>query len=301
LIAWVESSLSSSSDTVFYMVYDNSAVTTWQSPAIPWDSNYLSVYHLPNGSSLSGTDSVGTATINAYGGPTATTGEIDGAVSINTLNAFMSTGTGNHPANGGFISNYDLSSKSFTVEFWTYLNSVTSTNQWFVETAISGNNTPLYTWWTNSGQFGLSGFIFGWYGSNGAYHDHQFAWSPSASTWYHVLCSYDQTNVIVYVNGSQIGGTITETTGPHSGNACLDLGLQNAQSASPYGFTGKLDEVRLSTNVARSSAWAVTAYNSEGSPGTFFTLGSEQNVGTSYFPNPSNLQGNLSTNLRGNL
>ena len=50
--------LSHSSDTVIYMFYGNSSVTTDQSNRTgPWDSNFKAVWHLPNGTSLSGADS----------------------------------------------------------------------------------------------------------------------------------------------------------------------------------------------------------------------------------------------------
>src|SRR5579872_5586228 len=64
---WVKvATLSHSSDTVFYLYYDDATVTTQQntgsySPSNVWDSNYSAVWHLPNGSSLNATDSTSNA------------------------------------------------------------------------------------------------------------------------------------------------------------------------------------------------------------------------------------------------
>ncbi len=59
LIAWVKiPSVSSSSDTVFYLMYGDSTINTDQSdPPNTWDSNFKSVWHLGNGSTLSLNDS----------------------------------------------------------------------------------------------------------------------------------------------------------------------------------------------------------------------------------------------------
>src|SRR5206468_3593643 len=56
---WVQiPTLSHTTDTVFYVCYGNSAVTTSQEHATAvWDSNYKGVWHLPNGTTLTANDS----------------------------------------------------------------------------------------------------------------------------------------------------------------------------------------------------------------------------------------------------
>src|SRR5579863_4651657 len=54
--------LSHTTDTVIYMFYGNPSVTTDQSNKMAvWDSNYAGVWHLPNGSTLSASDSTSNA------------------------------------------------------------------------------------------------------------------------------------------------------------------------------------------------------------------------------------------------
>src|SRR5207245_7274307 len=54
-----------------------------------WDSNYVSVYHLPNGASLSAADSTGLNSAVNHGA-VATTGQIDGAAIFNGSSQYIS-------------------------------------------------------------------------------------------------------------------------------------------------------------------------------------------------------------------
>jgi hypothetical protein len=55
IIAWVKvATVSSSTDTVFYVGYGDSGVTTFQGGALgaAWDSHYIAIYHFGNGTTL---------------------------------------------------------------------------------------------------------------------------------------------------------------------------------------------------------------------------------------------------------
>src|SRR5205807_4180718 len=69
LIAWVKiPSVSSSSDTVFYLMYGDSSINTDQSdPPNTWDSNFKGVWHMGNDTTLVGTDSTGQAAGTKHG------------------------------------------------------------------------------------------------------------------------------------------------------------------------------------------------------------------------------------------
>jgi len=65
LIAWVKvPNLSNTSDKVLYLYYGNPSATAPSSAFTQgvWDSNYLGVWHLPNGMTLSVNDSTGIQT-----------------------------------------------------------------------------------------------------------------------------------------------------------------------------------------------------------------------------------------------
>jgi hypothetical protein len=89
---WAQApSLSSSSNTVLYLCWGASGVTTFQGNVSgTWDPNFLAVYHLPNGSTLSGTDSTSNAnTLMLLSSPTAvTTGKIGGAAGFGTTDQY---------------------------------------------------------------------------------------------------------------------------------------------------------------------------------------------------------------------
>lgn len=91
IIAWVRiPSLSHSVDTTLYMLYGNSSVSaSQQNPNGVWASNFVAVWHLPNGTTLSATDSTANGNTGTPGsGAGATVGEVDGAASLDgTANA----------------------------------------------------------------------------------------------------------------------------------------------------------------------------------------------------------------------
>ena len=58
LIAWVQvPSLTPATNTVLFLYYGNASAANQQNPAGVWDSNFEGVWHLPNGTTLSGNDS----------------------------------------------------------------------------------------------------------------------------------------------------------------------------------------------------------------------------------------------------
>jgi len=88
IVYWVKiPTVSHTSDTVFYLFYGNSSISTSQSNKNGvWDSNYVGVWHLPNGSTLNANDSTSNANNGTINGATPTNGEIDGAASLNGSN-----------------------------------------------------------------------------------------------------------------------------------------------------------------------------------------------------------------------
>ena len=94
LIAWVKiPSVSSSSDTVFYLIYGDSSINTDQSdPANTWDSNFKAAYHLREATGSTSKDS----TSDGYdctptGNPTQGTGKIKSALTFNGSTRYTSS------------------------------------------------------------------------------------------------------------------------------------------------------------------------------------------------------------------
>jgi len=87
LEAWVKMPQLSNGGTTFYMCYGKSSISSFQSTASAvWSNGYAGVWHLPNGSALSGIDSTTHANGTPEGNPTAVAGVVDGAASFNASN-----------------------------------------------------------------------------------------------------------------------------------------------------------------------------------------------------------------------
>ncbi len=92
---WVKvPTVSHSSDTVIYVFYGNSSVTTDPSnKTAVWDSNYKGVWHLPNGTTLSASDSTSNGNNGTNSGGLAATGQIDGGASFDGTTHFVDLGS----------------------------------------------------------------------------------------------------------------------------------------------------------------------------------------------------------------
>jgi hypothetical protein len=235
--------LSHTADTVIYMFYGNSAITTSQENKTGvWDSNYQAVWHLPNGASLSANDSTGRYN-GTISGATATPGEIDGAANFNGSNQFINA--------GGF----NLGATSVTVEVWAKSATMTSQNGMLV------NKEPVNLDWN----FLLEGGSVKLRGATGT--QQVAVGAPSNNAWHHLVGLISGTTASIYIDGVFAGSATTvavaNTTNP------LDIG-----SGGGYYFNGALDEVRIS-NAARSADWITTEYNNQNLPSTFYSLSSE--------------------------
>jgi hypothetical protein len=125
----------------------------------------------------------------------------------------------------------------FTVEAWVYPNSLGS--YWFIISAS-----------------GSGGFFFGFndtdivgygYGRNGIAWDYRVAGSATAGVWQHVAVSRSGTSIRMFVNGTQIGTTQTNST-------AYDLGVTSTTVGSQgnLGYlNGYIDDLRVTKGYAR--------------------------------------------------
>lgn len=255
-IGWVNvPTLSHTSDTVIYMAYGDSGISTdpnsdaTYGKTSTWNSAYKGVWHLPDGSSLTANDSTSNGYNGSVTGATATSGQIDGAASF---------------AGGGNvidISTFANFSYPISIELWSNAN----TNQGTFVQASSFNTNMLF--YINGTAPSL--FVSGGNEVNGHATDID-------GTMKHISVSVTSGGVAqLYVNGATSGGTATLT----SLNTTTALKFFNGYTAN----TGKLDEVRIS-NTNRSAAWILSGYNNQltpgniGSPG-FYTVGTETSTG----------------------
>lgn len=262
IIAWVQiPTLSHTADTVFYCLYGDSGVSTQQntgsySPANVWDTNFFSVNHFPNGSSLSLADSTSTDTwntnVNAL--PAAVSGLIGGAASFPYYSAY---GTSSITGTAGFPSNY------ITISFWLYIatapaagiNIVNDGGPYFKISIDSSSRLAFYYY--NGGTTASSSAL-------------------SASTWYFVTATV--TNGVggaLYLNASSVAtvGSGGIAGPPNNANILFQLGTAN--SGAYY-----MDELQIS-KIGRSASWITSEYNNQKASSTFLSA-SFASIGSSF-------------------
>jgi hypothetical protein len=75
------------------------------------------------------------------------------------------------------------------------------------------------------------------------------SWSPSANVWYHLaLVKQGATGYKMFVEGTQLGSTQTDTTVLSNFAASLTVGITTGSSSY---FAGYMDELRISKGIAR--------------------------------------------------
>lgn len=264
LWAWVQlATVSHSSNTVFYVFYDDASVNTQQNtssfaPSAVWDSNYKAVYHLPDGSSLLTADSTSNAAnAGISGSVSAVAGQIDGGASLPGSAFNYLAGPGN------------INPTNITISAWV---KATSGTQGYIVNKNYDGSTVAYSLNVNTNDTcsgctnGMAFFSGGWHQSgintnitgNGAFN--------------YVVGTYDGTTLKYYVNS----GTVDSSQGissslPTSNASAMDIGRYANNTAY---FNGIIDEVRISS-IARPANWITTEYNNQSNPQSFLTAGSE--------------------------
>ncbi len=280
LVDWVNVP-SLSAGSVIYACYGNSSVTTDQSnPSGVWNSNYMGVWHFPNGTTLSANDSTSNANngtlVNA---PTAASGQIDGGVAFNGTNDITTP----------YLQN---GVTAYTISSWIK-TSDSSSIQPIVNDRGSGAGQSLTLFLEGNGACGGSScggsagvpsigvdsnaIFIGLNGStaltNGVWHQVVGTWAAPSGT------AVSPSQFTLYVDGQNINAAAERLAGsassPLTGLGGTVIGYHQAWN---HYFTGSMDDVRIS-NVARSPSWILTSYNNQSSPSTFYTIGPETALG----------------------
>jgi SPP1 family predicted phage head-tail adaptor len=142
-------------------------------------------------------------------------------------------------------SNLTLGTGDFTIEFWIYpLSQPGSFN-----TIIGGDatNEPIVNLRGSVTSIGISMNVFG---SADIFNE---SFTFTQNNWYHVAISRSGTSLKVYVNGNQIGSTITNSTNISAPITCVGGLISYAQN-----FNGYIDDVRITKGVARYTGSTLT-------------------------------------------
>ena len=251
--------LSHTTDTMIYIWYGIANVTySLENRLGVWSNNYLSVYHLGNGSTVSASDS-GIAGYTLSGSAySSSTGEIGGAAQFN--------GNTSYDLYHNSVPSYPTGSSPVTLEAW-------------VQQASGNTTSEVFGYGANTGNGSRAGMGIGGTRVSEEFQIYGFSGSIPATGWHHIVDVYGggainatSTTDGVYVDGAlrpwaYVAGTPNITT------TQLTIGGIPTVTGS-YGFSGLVDEVRISSGT-RSAGWVATEYANQSSPGTFSSMGQQ--------------------------
>jgi hypothetical protein len=254
--------LSSTTDTVVYLAYGDSGIATFQgNVAGTWNSNFLGVWHLSDGTTLSGTDSTSAARNGTLTNtPTAVTGQVDGG-------AGFASGSSNYITVPNIAALQSASTASLTA--YCYRSSSSNVVRLGKTSATTGNR---FGWgWESGAMYVLV--------EGGSANYPNFA--DTSTGWHHFAVTFDGTlgtasaRVKAYMDGASktlTAGGVGNPATTYFVAGTFDMG-RDLDGGARYS-NGSIDEVRLYSNTI-SADWITAEYNNLSSPSTFYTIGSE--------------------------
>jgi len=196
-------------------------------------------------------------------------GQVNGSLDFDGSNDYIT-----------FPTNFTAGQSEVTVEMWIYLD------EWVADNTIYDGYSGLYwqfsllegNWYTRDTSTGPTGS-----------RDNDLTWtSPGTGAWHHLALRYSVSGSIkaIYVDGSPSASTSTSIDTLTSDRDDERLGYPSDGSY----YDGRIDELRISTGIARSAEWIKTCYNNQSSPSTFYDVGHEEEK-----PSPSSQRWYLSS------
>lgn len=260
------SSLTSSTDTLFYLYYGNSGASLPASNSTYGSQNvwtqFQAVYHMQEDPGLvsSALDSTANQYHASFQGAMTSADSVAGklagkSIDFDGVDDFCNAGT---------APNLDFTT-GFQISAWVYR----ATTQNSVDSAIwsknqSGGGYPGYMAYYNSNTADV--YINGGIRANSST-------TISANTWTKVTHRWDGSNVYVNLNGS-LNTSGSFTTAPNSSGHDFRIGAYLTPANRI--FTGRIDEVRVSS-VHLNSDWDLTEWRNQNSPSTFYLDGAIEN------------------------
>ena len=152
----------------------------------------------------------------------------------NATSSIAFDGTGDYVKTS--VSQEELGTDDFTIEFWAYQTATASYAQIFAQ---GYGTTGIGSHFRNTGDITVS--------RPGTAVDHTFASGvDTANTWYHVALTRGAGNIRCFVNGTQTGSA-ANTRDYQAGT--LYLGVDGNGTSSPY--TGYIEDFRITKGLVR--------------------------------------------------
>jgi hypothetical protein len=272
-------------DSIF-MYYGNSTVGAGQNSSGVWRTSDVAVFHMNvNGidSSSNGNDGL-TISVIASSGQVAGSGSFDGLNS--KINAQSAASVDNIFVGGGAIS--------------AWINPVSWGEGGYGRIADKGTTTSGAQGWgfQVAGTTASNGYLL--FESDFTVNTGRWETAPgtiSLNVWQNVVVVYDNSSAAnvpkIYVNGTLLSLNVRSTpAGVARSDVAQDLTIGNRSGASDRTFSGRIDEVRISS--ASLSADQINA-DYKTVAGTFITAGSVENGPGGLLDNDADVDGNVLT------
>ncbi len=270
LIAWVRiPTLSSSVNTYIYLAYGDATISTFQgNVAGTWGdggSGYFKlVDHLGDGTTLSVADSTSNANNGTNHGATATAGLIDGG------GAFVAASSQYYDiadSAGLRVSNTD----SIAVEF-SYKTSSAGVQMIWSKRTTAASSAGL-SCYMNAGQMVF--ILIANYPTD--LISATFTTTTNDNAWHKGMWTYDgsgaNSGIKLYVDGvlktTTNSGTLSTSS---SVTTHVTIGMDDSGGSATFFWNGSLDEIRYSKGIVRNVDYALSSYNNQSSPSTFYYL-----------------------------
>jgi hypothetical protein len=263
-------SLSSTTDTVFYIYYGNSTASGYAANAPfgsrnVWTNGYVAVYHLRE---------TGSTAVDVYRDSTANQYHAQGGAGVAanvptaTSSGFLGTGQSFDGAGDLITNNRTASTMGIasgtpkTISAWTFARTFNNGGV-FRLGSISVNGQDF--------SFRTLGGVNQWRVQHWGPVDHDFTLAPSQNTWRLFSLAYDGTTSRLYGDGVLRSSRVTSLN--TTNGTTFGIGTWNGTS-----LNGVLDEVRIA-NVNRSLAWHQTEFNNQSNPTGFYGVAAEELIG----------------------
>lgn len=193
---------------------------------------------------LSGTDGQTTFLDSSTFGNTITN---QGSPEIDTDQGKFDGGCFHAPDGDSYLSIPDHDdfhlSGDFTIDFWINLNSNSTTQAIYMQNSGSSANEFLFEF------VGSSSFLR-LLVDNGSKISKTWSWSPSTGTWYHVALCRSGNNWRCFVDGSEIGTTLSSSATIDNETGTVYIGAYDGSSSK---IRADLDEFRISNSARYTS------------------------------------------------
>ena len=270
-------SLDGATDTVFYIAYGDSGISTDQAdPANAWASGFKLVALYEDGTTLDLTDE--TANNNDGTGvntPSAGTGKVGGGLSL-------ASGSTEYVDHGSAASLDNLTQRSIVA--WVKRTNIATNRD---DTILVKGSFGTKIRRNSGGGANQLSWECNWSGSTSATAIWRGGSALTDTThFYRVGITYDKSSdandPAMYVDGA--AETVSEIQAPIGtvGDDSASSLIVGANSVPAQPFGGIIDELLYYSGIL-SADWFTTDHNNQNSPSTFYAIGSEESVGGTQF------------------